>query len=326
MFNALVLTQEEKLTHANVCQISEAELPEGDVLVEVACSSLNYKDGLAVTGVGKIIRNFPMVPGIDFAGTVLESSDERYKTGDKVILTGWGVGENHWGGLAEKARVKADWLVPMPENCDAAKAMQIGTAGLTAMLCVQALQHAGIKPTDGDILVTGASGGVGSVAVTLLAQLGYRVVASSGRVEQNGALLTKLGASEVIDRSELEVDARPLEKQRWAGVVDTVGNKVLATALAQMQYGGAAAICGLAGGFALPTTVMPFILRGVNLLGVDSVSCPFDKRQTAWQDVLRLLPDSYFEQACEAISLEQVPEFAQRIIKGQVTGRVLVKL
>ncbi len=326
MFNALVLTQEEKLTHANVCQISEAELPEGDVLVEVACSSLNYKDGLAVTGVGKIIRNFPMVPGIDFAGTVLESSDERYKTGDKVILTGWGVGENHWGGLAEKARVKADWLVPMPENCDAAKAMQIGTAGLTAMLCVQALQQAGIKPSDGDILVTGASGGVGSVAVTLLAQLGYRVVASSGRVEQNGALLTKLGASEVIDRSELEVDARPLEKQRWAGVVDTVGNKVLATALAQMQYGGAAAICGLAGGFALPTTVMPFILRGVNLLGVDSVSCPFDKRQTAWQDVLRLLPDSYFEQACEAISLEQVPEFAQRIIKGQVTGRVLVKL
>ena len=326
MFNALVLTQEEKLTHANVRQISEAELPEGDVLVEVACSSLNYKDGLAVTGVGKIIRNFPMVPGIDFAGTVLESSDERYKAGDKVILTGWGVGENHWGGLAEKARVKADWLVPMPENCDAAKAMQIGTAGLTAMLCVQALQQAGIKPSDGDILVTGASGGVGSVAVTLLAQLGYRVVASSGRVEQNGPLLTKLGASEVLERSELEVDARPLEKQRWAGVVDTVGNKVLATALAQMQYGGAAAICGLAGGFALPTTVMPFILRGVNLLGVDSVSCPFEKRQTAWQDVVRLLPASYFEAACEAIVLEQVPEFAQRIIKGQVTGRVLVNL
>ncbi|MCL1148248.1 oxidoreductase [Shewanella marinintestina] len=326
MFNALVLTQEEKRTLANVSQISEADLPEGEVLVEVACSSLNYKDGLAVTGVGKIIRNFPMVPGIDFAGTVLESSDERYQAGDKVILTGWGVGENHWGGLAEKARVKADWLVPMPSNCDAAKAMQIGTAGLTAMLCVQALQKAGIKPEDGDILVTGASGGVGSVAVTLLAQLGYRVVASSGRVEQNGALLTKLGASEVIDRSELEADSRPLEKQRWAGVVDTVGNKVLATALAQMNYGGAAAICGLAGGFALPTTVMPFILRGVNLLGVDSVSCPFDKRQAAWQAVLELLPASYFEDACETISLEQVPEFAQRIIKGQVTGRVLVQL
>ena len=326
MFNALVLTQEEKRTLANVSQISEADLPEGEVLVEVACSSLNYKDGLAVTGVGKIIRNFPMVPGIDFAGTVLESSDERYQAGDKVILTGWGVGENHWGGLAEKARVKADWLVPMPSNCDAAKAMQIGTAGLTAMLCVQALQQAGIKPKDGDILVTGASGGVGSVAVTLLAQLGYRVVASSGRVEQNGALLTKLGASEVIDRSELEADSRPLEKQRWAGVVDTVGNKVLATALAQMNYGGAAAICGLAGGFALPTTVMPFILRGVNLLGVDSVSCPFDKRQAAWQAVLELLPASYFEDACETISLDQVPEFAQRIIKGQVTGRVLVQL
>lgn len=326
MFNALVLTQEEKLTHANVRQISEAELPEGDVLVEVACSSLNYKDGLAVTGVGRIIRNFPMVPGIDFAGTVIESSDERYKAGDRVILTGWGVGENHWGGLAEKARVKADWLVPMPDDCDAAKAMQIGTAGLTAMLCVQALQQAGIKPSDGDILVTGASGGVGSVAVTLLAQLGYRVVASSGRVEQNGPLLIKLGASEVIERSELEVDARPLEKQRWAGVVDTVGNKVLATALAQMQYGGAAAICGLAGGFALPTTVMPFILRGVNLLGVDSVSCPFEKRQAAWQDVLKFLPASYYQDACEAITLEQVPEFAQRIIKGQVTGRVLVQL
>ncbi|GIU11155.1 MULTISPECIES: MDR family oxidoreductase [unclassified Shewanella] len=326
MFNALILTQEEKKTLANVGQITEADLPEGEVLVDVSCSSLNYKDGLAVTGVGKIIRNFPMVPGIDFAGTVLESSDERYQAGDKVILTGWGVGENHWGGLAEKARVKADWLVPMPSNCDAAKAMQIGTAGLTAMLCVQALQNAGIKPQDGDILVTGASGGVGSVAVTLLAQLGYRVVASSGRIEQNGALLTKLGASEVIDRSELEADSRPLEKQRWAGVVDTVGNKVLATALAQMNYGGAAAICGLAGGFALPTTVMPFILRGVNLLGVDSVSCPFEKRQAAWEAVLNLLPASYFEDACETISLEQVPEFAQRIIKGQVTGRVLVQL
>ena len=326
MFNALILTQEEKKTLANVGQITEADLPEGEVLVDVACSSLNYKDGLAVTGVGKIIRNFPMVPGIDFAGTVLESSDARYKAGDKVILTGWGVGENHWGGLAEKARVKADWLVPMPSNCDAAKAMQIGTAGLTAMLCVQALQNAGIKPEDGDILVTGASGGVGSVAVTLLAQLGYRVVASSGRVEQNGALLTKLGASEVIDRSDLEADSRPLEKQRWAGVVDTVGNKVLATALAQMNYGGAAAICGLAGGFALPTTVMPFILRGVNLLGVDSVSCPFEKRQAAWQAVLNLLPASYFENACETISLEQVPDFAQRIIKGQATGRVLVQL
>ncbi|RKF19985.1 oxidoreductase [Alginatibacterium sediminis] len=326
MFNALVLTQENKQTFASVTQLQESDLPQGEVLVEVECSSLNYKDGLAVTGLGKIIRNFPMVPGIDFAGRVIESQDERYQAGDQVILTGWGVGENHWGGLAQKARVKADWLVPMPQHCDAAKAMQIGTAGLTAMLCVQALQNANVQPSDGDILVTGASGGVGSVAVTLLNKLGYTVVASSGRVSQNGDLLKRLGAAEVIDRSELDIDARPLDKQRWAGMVDTVGNKVLATALSQMKYGGSAAICGLAGGFALPTTVMPFILRNVSLLGIDSVSCPFEKRRAAWNDVISLLPETYYQQACETISLEQVPEFAQRIIKGEVTGRVLVKL
>lgn len=326
MFNALILTQEGKSTLANVGQLQVSDLPEGEVLVDVSCSSLNYKDGLAVTGIGRIIRNFPMVPGIDFAGVVIESSDLRYKAGDRVILTGWGVGENHWGGMAEKARVNADWLVPMPENCDAEKAMMIGTAGLTAMLCVQALQQANIQPESGDILVTGASGGVGSVAVTLLAQLGYNVVASTGRAEENCELLRSLGAAEVIERSELEQDTRPLEKQRWAGVVDTVGNKVLATALAQMNYGGAAAICGLAGGFALPTTVMPFILRGVRLLGVDSVSCPFEKRQAAWEQVLDLLPESYYQQAGQTITLDQVPEFASKIVKGQVTGRVLVKL
>ncbi|WP_394202887.1 MDR family oxidoreductase [Shewanella waksmanii] len=326
MFDALILTQEDKRTLAHVGQLSTEQLPEGDVLVEVSYSSLNYKDGLAVTGLGKIIRNFPMVPGIDFAGVVKSSSDPRYQAGDEVILTGWGVGENHWGGMAQQARVKADWLVPMPKNCTAEKAMAIGTAGLTAMLCVQALQQAGIKPEDGEILVTGASGGVGSVAVTLLAKLGYQVVASSGRVAENGAWLKQLGASDVIDRSELAIEARPLEKQRWAGVVDTVGDKVLATALAQMKYGGAAAICGLAGGFGLPTTVMPFILRGVNLLGVDSVACPFAKRQAAWQQVVELLPDSYYSQASNTISLAQVPKFAQKIVKGAVTGRVLVKL
>ena len=326
MFKALVLTQEDRVTLANICQLPETDLPAGEVLVDVACSSLNYKDGLAVTGTGRIIRNFPMVPGIDFAGIVSESADPRYMAGDRVILTGWGVGENHWGGMAEKARVKADWLVPMPEACDASKAMMIGTAGLTAMLCVQALQNADIKPESGDILVTGASGGVGSVAVTLLSRLGYKVVASTGRSDENADLLRALGANEVIERSELEQDARPLEKQRWAGIVDTVGNKVLATALAQMQYGGAAAICGLAGGFALPTTVMPFILRGVSLLGVDSVSCPFEKRQAAWEQVLELLPESYYQQAGQTISLDQVPEFADKIVKGQVTGRVLVKL
>ncbi|QYJ89777.1 acrylyl-CoA reductase (NADPH) [Shewanella halotolerans] len=326
MFKALVLTQLDKQTQADVKLLPESDLPEGEVLVDVSYSSLNYKDGLAITGLGKIIREFPMVPGIDFAGVVSESADSRFQPGDEVILTGWGVGENHWGGMAEKARVKADWLVPMPKGCDGAKAMMIGTAGLTAMLCVQALQQAGVSPEQGDVLVTGASGGVGSVAVTLLAQLGYRVVASSGRVEVNGDWLKALGASEVIDRSELEQDSRPLEKQRWAGVVDTVGNKVLATALAQMQYGGSAAICGLAGGFALPTTVMPFILRGVNLLGIDSVACPIDKRIKAWQQVLELLPESYYQQACQTISLEQLGEYANKIVKGKVTGRVLVKV
>ncbi|MCG9712565.1 oxidoreductase [Shewanella insulae] len=326
MFKALVLTQLDRQTQADVKLLPESDLPEGEVLVEVGYSSLNYKDGLAITGLGKIIRQFPMVPGIDFAGVVSESADPRFQPGDEVILTGWGVGENHWGGMAEKARVKADWLVPMPKGCDGAKAMMIGTAGLTAMLCVQALQQAGVTPEQGDVLVTGASGGVGSVAVTLLAQLGYRVVASSGRVEVNGDWLKALGASEVIDRSELEQDSRPLEKQRWAGVVDTVGNKVLATALAQMQYGGSAAICGLAGGFALPTTVMPFILRGVNLLGIDSVACPIDKRIKAWEQVLELLPDSYYQQACQTIDLEQLGEYADKIVKGKVTGRVLVKV
>ncbi|ABO25438.1 MDR family oxidoreductase [Shewanella loihica] len=326
MFKALVLTQLDRQTQADVKLLPESDLPEGEVLVEVSYSSLNYKDGLAITGLGKIIREFPMVPGIDFAGVVSESADSRFQPGDEVILTGWGVGENHWGGMAEKARVKADWLVPMPKGCDGAKAMMIGTAGLTAMLCVQALQQAGVTPEQGDVLVTGASGGVGSVAVTLLAQLGYKVVASSGRVEVNGDWLKALGASEVIDRSELEQDSRPLEKQRWAGVVDTVGNKVLATALAQMQYGGSAAICGLAGGFALPTTVMPFILRGVNLLGIDSVACPIDKRVKAWQQVLDLLPESYYQQACQTIGLEQLGEYANKIVKGKVTGRVLVKV
>ncbi|MDO6639722.1 MDR family oxidoreductase [Shewanella sp. 5_MG-2023] len=324
MFNALVLTQNDKQTQAEVRQLSVADLPEGEVLVDVSYSSLNYKDGLAVTGLGKIIRQFPMVPGIDFAGVVSESADPRYKAGDHVILTGWGVGENHWGGMAQKARVKADWLVPMPQNADAAKAMMIGTAGLTAMLCVQALQQAGVTPEQGEVLVTGASGGVGSVAVTLLSALGYSVVASSGRVESNGELLKQLGASEVIDRSEFEQAGRPLDKQRWAGVVDTVGNQVLATALTQINYGGSAAICGLAGGFALPTTVMPFILRGVNLLGVDSVACPFEKRVKAWEQVIALLPDSFYQQACQTVALEQVPEFAQQIVKGKVTGRVLV--
>ncbi|QIZ76953.1 MDR family oxidoreductase [Ferrimonas lipolytica] len=326
MFNALVLNQEGKATIAAVTQIDESQLPQGDVLVAVDRSSLNYKDGLAVTGKGKIIRNFPMVPGIDFAGTVIESADERFTAGQQVILTGWGVGERHWGGMAEKARVKADWLVPMPQQCDADKAMAIGTAGLTAMLCVQALIDGGVTTDSGEVLVTGASGGVGSVAVTVLSKLGYNVAALTGRVDQNGELLKQLGATTVLERSELEADGRPLEKGRWAGVVDTVGNTVLANALAQTDYNGVVAACGLAGGFALPTTVMPFILRNVRLQGIDSVMCPVAVRQQAWDKLIELLPESFYTQATETIDLAQVPQYAEAITNGQVTGRVIVKM
>ncbi|WP_165309926.1 MDR family oxidoreductase [Vibrio ziniensis] len=326
MFQALTLNQEDKRTIASIEQIDESQLPEGEVVVAVDYSSLNYKDGLAITGKGKIIRNFPMVPGIDLAGKVISSEDTRYKEGDAVVLTGWGVGENHWGGMAQKARLKADWLVPLPQGFSAKQAMMVGTAGFTAMLCVQALLDADIKPEDGTILVTGASGGVGSVAVTLLAQLGYKVAAVTGRVEQNGPLLEKLGASQIIDRSEFEEPARPLEKQVWAGAVDTVGSKVLAKVLAQMDYNSAVAACGLAGGFDLPTTVMPFILRNVRLQGVDSVSCPLEKRVAAWKKLAELLPASYFEQACTEIDLAQAPKYAEDITNGQVTGRVVIKL
>jgi len=326
MFNALVLNQEEKRTLAAIEQIDETQLPEGEVLVAVNYSSLNYKDGLAITGKGKIIRNFPMVPGIDMAGKVISSDDARYKEGDDVVLTGWGVGENHWGGMAEKAKLKADWLVPLPKGLDSKQAMMVGTAGFTAMLCVQALLDADVKPTDGEVLVTGASGGVGSVAVTLLAQLGYKVAAVTGRVEKNGPLLEQLGANRIIDRSEFEQPARPLEKQIWAGAVDTVGSKILAKVLAQMDYNSAVAACGLAGGFDLPTTVMPFILRNVRLQGVDSVSCPLEKRIAAWEKLSELLPTSYFEQACTEIDLNEAIQYAEDITNGQVTGRVVIKL
>lgn len=326
MFKALVLEQEDKKTLATIRQVATSELPEGDVLIDVDYSSLNYKDGLAITGKGRIVRQFPMVPGVDLAGTVAESSDDRYHVGDKVVLTGWGVGEGHWGGMAEKARLNADWLIPLPANLDGKQAMMVGTAGLTAMLCVQAIVDANVKPEDGEILVTGASGGVGSVAVTLLAQLGYKVAAVTGRAETNGPLLKQLGATTIIERSVFEEPARALDKQLWAGAIDTVGSKVLAKVLSQISYNGAVAICGLAGGFDLPTTVMPFILRNVRLQGVDSVMCPFEKRQQAWQRLTELLPTSYFEQACREVTLEQVAECAEAITNGQITGRVVIKL
>ncbi|HBC3298803.1 TPA: oxidoreductase [Escherichia coli] len=321
---ALLLEQQDGKTLASVQTLDESRLPEGDVTVDVHWSSLNYKDALAITGKGKIIRNFPMIPGIDFAGTVRTSEDPRFHAGQEVLLTGWGVGENHWGGLAEQARVKGDWLVAMPQGLDARKAMIIGTAGFTAMLCVMALEDAGVRPQDGEIVVTGASGGVGSTAVALLHKLGYQIVAVSGR-ESTHEYLKSLGASRILSRDEF-AESRPLEKQLWAGAIDTVGDKVLAKVLAQMNYGGCVAACGLAGGFTLPTTVMPFILRNVRLQGVDSVMTPPARRAQAWQRLVADLPESFYTQAAKEISLAEAPKFAEAIINNQIQGRTLVKV
>lgn len=323
MKKALVLEQEDKQTLAAVRELDHSELPEGDVLVNIEYSSLNYKDGLAVTGIGKIVHQFPMVPGIDFAGRVAESSNPAYQVGDSVVLTGWSVGERYWGGYAQQMRVKSEWLVPLAEGMSSQQAMVIGTAGLTAMLCVMRLQEAGLKPEDGPVVVTGATGGVGSLAVALLAQSGYEVVAVSGKAESQ-AYLTQLGAKEVLARAEFEEKARPLDKSRWAGAVDTVGGDVLAKVLSQMHYNGRVAAVGLAGSAMLNTTVMPFILRGVDLLGVDSVMIPYARRVQAWQRLAQELPKLDLTQVVEEISLEQVPEYAQRIVSGQVKGRVLV--
>ncbi|TKU12524.1 oxidoreductase [Citrobacter sp. wls828] len=321
---ALILEQQDGKTLASVQPLDENQLPEGDVTVDVHWSSLNYKDALAIIGKGKIIRNFPMIPGIDFAGTVRTSEDPRFHAGQEVLLTGWGVGENHWGGLAERARVKGDWLVALPKGLDGRKSMVIGTAGFTAMLCVMALEDAGIRPEDGEIVVTGASGGVGSTAVALLHKLGYQVAAVSGR-ESTHDYLKSLGANRILGRDEF-AESRPLEKQLWAGAIDTVGDKVLAKVLAQMNYGGCVAACGLAGGFALPTTVMPFILRNVRLQGVDSVMTPPDRRAQAWQRLVNDLPESFFTQAATEITLADAPKFADAIINNQVQGRTLVKV
>lgn len=321
---ALILEQQDGNTVASVQALDESRLPEGDVTVDIDWSSLNYKDALAITGKGKIIRNFPMVPGIDFAGHVHSSEDPRFHAGQQVLLTGWGVGENHWGGLATQARVKGEWLVPVPAGLDGRKAMIIGTAGFTAMLCVMALEDAGIRPESGEIVVTGASGGVGSTAVALLHKLGYQVAAVSGR-ESTHDYLRQLGASRILGRDEF-AEIRPLEKQIWAGAVDTVGNNVLAKVLAQMNYGGCVAACGLAGGFALPTTVMPFILRNVRLQGVDSVMTPAARRAEAWERLVRDLPESFFTQSATEIALSQAPEYAGKIMDNQFHGRALVKI
>lgn len=323
MFKALLLNQVEGKTEAEVRMLSDDELPAGEVLVAVEYSSLNYKDGMAVTGNGKIVRAFPMVPGIDFAGRVESSDSDRWQQGDQVILTGWGVGERHWGGYAQRARVKSDWLVPMPQGLDAKKAMIIGTAGLTAMLCVMTLEQAGITPDSGQVLVTGAAGGVGSVSILLLHALGYRVAAVTGRASSHD-YLKQLGATEIVSREEMSAAARPLEKQRWAGAVDTVGGSILARVLAETDYSGAVAACGLAASYKLDTTVMPFILRNVSLRGVDSVSCPLERRTTAWNRLADLLPAEAYSSLSRVVSLAQVPEAAAQIMAGQVQGRVLV--
>lgn len=322
---ALLVEQNDNKLSTNVQNIDEKTLPIHDVIVDIHYSTLNYKDGLAITGKGKILRQFPMVPGIDFSGVVHHTEDPRFHIGQHVLLTGWGVGENHWGGLAQKAGVKGDWLTVVPEGLSLKNAMIIGTAGFTAMLCVMALEQGGITPESGDILVTGASGGVGSTAISLLTALGYQVTALSGRAS-NHDYLRKLGAKNIITREEFEPAGRALDKQRWAGAIDTVGGQILANILSQTNYNGTVAACGLAGGFSLPTTVMPFILRNVRLQGVDSVYFPAEKRAQVWQRLLKLLPETFYQQAMTEITLDEVPRYAQMIMDNQVTGRTLVKL
>ncbi len=321
---ALMLEQQDdKVTHG-VQQISTDALPDGDVTVAVEYSTVNYKDGMVVNGLGNLVRNYPHVPGIDFAGTVESSENDRYKPGDKVVLTGWRVGEVHWGGYAQKARVKADWLVPLPDGFSTKNAMAVGTAGFTSMLCILALEDHRLTPDAGTVLVTGAAGGVGSVAVAILAKLGYTVAASTGRPEQHD-YLKSLGATEMVDRAELaEGSGRPLDKERWAGCVDTVGASTLATVLSQVAYGGSVAACGLAGGPKLETTVIPFLLRGVNLLGIDSVMQPYDNRVRTWQRIASDLPVDKLEAMTEVIGLGGVGDAANAILKGQVRGRMVV--
>ena len=323
MFNAIVIEKDEAGYRASLKAIDEASLPEGEVTVRVEYSTVNYKDGLAITGKSPVVRKFPLNAGIDFAGTVETSADARFKQGDRVVLNGWGVGETHSGGLAQKARVKADWLVPLPAGLTTRQAMAIGTAGYTAMLCVLAIERHGIKPESGDILVTGANGGVGSVAIALLTKLGYRVVASTGRPEQ-AEYLRSLGAAEVIHRDELSAPGRPLGKERWAGVVDSVGSHTLVNACAATRYGGAVAACGLAQGLDFPASVMPFILRGITLYGIDSVMAPQAKRLAAWQRLAQDLDLVKLAEITTEIPLAAALQAGVDILAGHIRGRVAV--
>jgi len=324
-FKAIRIDKAEKGTTAALAQFDEAELMDGDVTVAVEWSTLNYKDGLAVTGKAPVVRRFPMIAGIDFAGTVTQSSHPAWKAGDKVVCTGWGMGETHLGAYAEKARVKGDWLVALPQGLSARDAMAIGTAGFTAMLSVLALEKHGLSPASGPVVVTGAAGGVGSVATAVLAKLGYHVIASTGRVSE-APYLKSLGAAEIIDRNELSAAAKPLAKERWAGGVDSVGSNTLANLLSMTKYGGAIAACGLAAGMDLPSSVAPFILRGVCLLGIDSVMCPLPPRKAAWERLARDLGKSKLSEITHEIPLTQVIETGPKILAGQVRGRIVVKI
>ena len=324
MFNALVLNKlDDQKATGEIKELDISDLPEGDVIIQIDYSTINYKDSLAITSSSPIIKNFPMVPGIDFAGTVEESSNNNFRTGDKVILNGFGVGEKHWGGLSQKARVNGDWLVHMPKEFTSKQAMAIGTAGYTAMLCVLALENNGVTPDNGEILVTGATGGVGSVAISILSKLGFNVCASSGRIEYS-EYLKSLGAENIIDRNELAEKGRPLNKERWAGAIDSVGSHTLANICASIKYGGTVAACGLAQGFDLPTTVMPFILRGVTLAGVDSVYCPLKDRNIVWERLASDLNTEHLENMITTIPLSEVIDTTHNMLSGKTYGRIIV--
>jgi acrylyl-CoA reductase (NADPH) len=324
-FKAIVIDKTDAGQSVRLTDFDEKDLMDGEVTVRVEWSTVNYKDGLAVTGKAPVVRRFPMIAGVDFAGTVESSTHPNWKVGDQVILNGWGLGETHLGAYAEKARVKGDWLVRRPARISAREAMAIGTAGYTAMLAVMALERAGIDPSRGPVIVTGAAGGVGSVAVALLAKLGYAVAASTGRPEES-AYLKELGASEIVNRSELTGPVRPLGKERWSAGIDVVGSTALANVLSMIRYGGAVAACGLAGGMDLPSSVAPFILRGVSLLGIDSVMCPLPLRQEAWRRLEADLDRAKIAAMVDEIGLDEVIAAGRRIVEGKVRGRIVVKI
>jgi acrylyl-CoA reductase (NADPH) len=323
VFKAILIDKQDGAQSVRVADLDEAQLPEGPVAVRVEYSTINYKDGLAITGKSPVVRKFPMVPGIDFAGVVETSSSDAWRTGDRVLLNGWGVGEGHWGGLAQKARVNPAWLQRLPERFTAQQAMAIGTAGYTAALCVEALVKQGLTADRGEVLVTGASGGVGSVAIALLARAGFNVIASTGKASESD-YLKSLGASQVTDRNELSQPGKPLQKERWAAVVDSVGSHTLANACAQTRYRGLVAACGLAQGMDFPASVAPFILRGVSLLGVDSVMAPRELREPAWNRLARDLDPAALERISKVIGLGEVVGAAQEIVSGKVRGRIVV--